>query len=590
MQGRVFTIEKECTACNKCIEVCPVDMANRVYKSLDRKRKIAVNSKYCISCGACIKICDHNARDYTDDTEDFFVDLAMGDPIHLVVAPSAKVNFSNLNRLFGWLKSMGVGNIYDVSFGADISTWAYLKAKEELSLSSVIAQSCPTIVNYCEHYMPELLPSLAPVQSPLICLAIYLRMKEKLKGKIAFLSPCIAKTDEINDPNTHRLVSYNITFDKLKHKLKEMNIDLDQYPEVDFDGMKPGIGHVYSRPGGLTETVRVTDKDMWIRQIDSVFHVYPYLNEYYNRQSNQLPVPELIDILNCSGGCNYGTGTNQRISMDEVDYKTNIRKQERLSEQVTVQNKDSIYKIAQYFDSCLDWHDFRREYTDKKIENSMFSDDDLDDVFYKLRKNTVESRSYNCHACGYRSCKRLAQAVKLGINIPESCIEYERSGLLHDTLTPLLNHAGLEAALEQAMWMYHTNQSSDLAVLMLDVDDFKQVNDSFGHDVGDEALKVVGMAISKNIGRTDSAGRWGGDEFMVILSNKGLKAAQETAEAIKEYVKTSDVLPKGEHFTVSVGVATAKHVDNPFTLFQQADSALYEAKKHKVSKSRPPKA
>ncbi len=71
MQGRVFTIEKECTACNKCIEVCPVDMANRVYKSLDRKRKIAVNSKYCISCGACIKICDHNARDYTDDTEDF---------------------------------------------------------------------------------------------------------------------------------------------------------------------------------------------------------------------------------------------------------------------------------------------------------------------------------------------------------------------------------------------------------------------------------------------------------------------------------------------------------------------------------------
>ena len=111
------------------------------------------------------------------------MDLAMGDPIHLLVAPAAKVNFSDLPRLLGWLKSMGVANIYDVSFGADISTWAYLKARQELSLSSVIAQPCPSVVNFCERYMPELLPSLAPIQSPLICMAIYLRLEKQLEGE-----------------------------------------------------------------------------------------------------------------------------------------------------------------------------------------------------------------------------------------------------------------------------------------------------------------------------------------------------------------------------------------------------------------------
>ena len=586
MHGRVFTIEKKCTACNKCIEVCPVDMANRVYRSLDRKRRIAVNSKYCISCGACIKACDHGARDYTDDTGRFFMDLAMGDPIHLLVAPAAKVNFSDLPRLLGWLKSMGVANIYDVSFGADISTWAYLKARQELSLSSVIAQPCPSVVNFCERYMPELLPSLAPIQSPLICMAIYLRLEKQLEGKIAFLSPCIAKTDEIDDQNTGKLVSYNITFDKLKRKLAEMHVQLDQYPETGFDGMQPGIGHVYSRPGGLGETIRVTNKDLWIRQIDSVRRVYPYLKEYYQRQTKQLPVPDIVDILNCTGGCNCGTGTEQKNSMDDIDYKTNIYKKEQLANQVTEKDHGTIYKIEQYFDSCLDWHDYRREYSSKKIENSRFTDEDLDDVFYKLRKNTVESRNRNCHACGYGSCKRLAQAIKLGINMADSCIEYERSGLLHDTLTPLLNHAGLESALEQAMWMYHTNQLTNLAILMLDVDDFKLVNDSFGHDVGDEALKAVAGSISKNISSNDSAGRWGGDEFMVILPNTALEGAQKIAKAIKHSVKTSNVLPRGEHFTTSIGIAIAQHVDNALTIFQRVDSALYEAKKHKKSKSR----
>ena len=73
---------------------------------------------------------------------------------------------------------------------------------------------------------------------------------------------------------------------------------------------------------------------------------------------------------------------------------------------------------------------------------------------------------------------------------------------------------------------------------------------------------------------------------MVILPNTALEGAQKIAKAIKNSVKTSNVLPRGEHFTTSIGIAIAQHVDNALTIFQRVDSALYEAKKHKKSKSR----
>ena len=427
---------------------------------------------------------------------------------------------------------------------------------------------------------------MAPIQSPLICLAIYLRQVEHLEGKIAFLSPCIAKADEIEDPNTGQQVAYNVTFDKLKQKLLAENIALDQFPEVGFAGKNSGIGHVYSRPGGLSETVRLTNKDMWIRQLDSVRVSYPYLREYHNRQKEHKTVPELVEILNCRGGCNFGTGTDHCTALDDVDYKINARKRDKIAEQVTKKDEGTIYAIEQYFAETLAWQDFRREYTNRKIENGFFEDEDLEEIYIHLRKYTPESREINCHACGYGSCKRFAQAVKLGINVVENCISYERSGLLHDTLTPLLNHAGLEDALEQFLWKYQINELENVCVLMMDVDDFKQVNDSFGHDVGDEALRAVAQSILEHISRKDAAGRWGGDEFMIILSNTEFERAQEIAESIRESVRKANVLPEGAIFTSSIGIAEAKKDDTPLTIFQRGDRALYNAKKFKKAQAK----
>ena len=134
----VYTIEENCVGCNKCINGCPAIYANIAYLDENNDNKIKVDPYKCINCGHCIEECDHNARRYNDDTELFFEDLKNGKKLYIVAAPEARINFDNYKKLFSFFKSKGINLIYDVSFGADLCTWAYIKAITTKNLDSVI--------------------------------------------------------------------------------------------------------------------------------------------------------------------------------------------------------------------------------------------------------------------------------------------------------------------------------------------------------------------------------------------------------------------------------------------------------------------
>ena len=166
----VFTNEK-CISCNKCIRSCPVLTAN-----MSRGSSIDVSDEACIKCGACFKACQHSARDYEDDTEQFLADLKAGRRISILVAPAFVANYpDDYKKIYGYLKSLGVVDIYSVSHGADICTWSYIKYINKTGKTGLISQPCPAIVNYIEKYKPELIKSLIPIQSPMMCEAIYLK-------------------------------------------------------------------------------------------------------------------------------------------------------------------------------------------------------------------------------------------------------------------------------------------------------------------------------------------------------------------------------------------------------------------------------
>ncbi|MEE9334136.1 MAG: diguanylate cyclase [Granulosicoccaceae bacterium] len=152
-----------------------------------------------------------------------------------------------------------------------------------------------------------------------------------------------------------------------------------------------------------------------------------------------------------------------------------------------------------------------------------------------------------------------------------------------DSLTQLYNRRYVDQVMRreaQRRNRYH----DPLSVIMLDVDNFKQFNDTYGHDGGDRALKVVASALTSCVRNTDVVGRYGGEEFVVVLIKTPPHNARIFAERMRHEIE-SQVVKMGDgigHITVSVGIAGIDANDEAIegkALLINADDALYEAKK-----------
>ena len=426
--GLVFTNEK-CIGCNKCISVCPVITANKAVEE-DGKQIIQVDGERCIACGACFDACEHNAREFVDDTESFFEDLKKGVKISLLLAPAFAANYpGEYKRILGGLKKMGVNRIISVSFGADITTWGYVKYISEHHFTGGISQPCPAVVSYIEHYVPELIPSLVPVQSPLMCAAIYAKKYEKITDRLAFISPCIAKKDEIMDENNKGYVSYNITFDHLMDYVRKNNIK----GEPVGDEIEYGLGSIYPMPGGLKENVYwFCGEDVFIRQIEGERHTYEFLENYKKRVLGKKELPFMVDALNCAKGCIYGTGIEEEKGKTE-DILYEIQRIKEASKKrggksawgTKLSPKRRLANLNRQFRS-LDINDFMRKYTDKSKGNSIEYPNQarLNEIFATMNKNSEAEREIDCSACGYKTCKDMAAAIYNGCNNKQNCIHY----------------------------------------------------------------------------------------------------------------------------------------------------------------------
>ena len=149
----------------------------------------------------------------------------------------------------------------------------------------------------------------------------------------------------------------------------------------------------------------------------------------------------------------------------------------------------------------------------------------------------------------------------------------------HDELTEVLNRRGFFTLSIQFAYLAQRTQST-LAVMMLDLDHFKSVNDRHGHIVGDSVLKGTARLIKKELRSSDIVGRYGGEEFIVLLTQTKSGATKSIAEKIRKSIEKNP--PDGIPLTVSIGFAEAKlsHQvrEDYMQLIQKADTALYSAK------------
>lgn len=150
-----------------------------------------------------------------------------------------------------------------------------------------------------------------------------------------------------------------------------------------------------------------------------------------------------------------------------------------------------------------------------------------------------------------------------------------------DALTEVYNRFGIDQVVTAIM---NSAASADrgqpvMSLIILDIDHFKSINDTYGHDVGDEILRKIAASISDHVRDADYVGRWGGEEFVILLPFTSLDKANELAEALRMRIYRSNYMPTLElDVTVSLGVASIKPEEAFADVFKRADDALYEAK------------
>jgi diguanylate cyclase (GGDEF)-like protein len=150
-----------------------------------------------------------------------------------------------------------------------------------------------------------------------------------------------------------------------------------------------------------------------------------------------------------------------------------------------------------------------------------------------------------------------------------------------DPLTALYNRRHFARVLEQ-LFAEAQRYDNDLACVMIDLDGYKQLNDAFGHQVGDQLLTMAGKVISANMRKMDVAARYGGDEFVLLLPHAGTEDANNAASRIREEFchVSAPVLRRDKGVTMSAGISALKqnHATRAEQLVAQADAALYAAK------------
>ncbi|MCA8910744.1 MAG: GGDEF domain-containing protein [Planctomycetes bacterium] len=148
---------------------------------------------------------------------------------------------------------------------------------------------------------------------------------------------------------------------------------------------------------------------------------------------------------------------------------------------------------------------------------------------------------------------------------------------MQDQLTGLFNRRAFSASMRRAR-ARQARKGTAVSVIMCDIDHFKRINDTYGHETGDKVLIELSQILSNTMRRTDDVFRWGGEEFLILMEETNLKQACEVAERLRALVEESKILRSG--LTASFGVTELVRGEDDTDFFNRVDLALYDAKEH----------
>jgi diguanylate cyclase (GGDEF)-like protein len=552
-----FVIDAElCVACLACVRVCPTDA---IAVAGDEPLSLQVVDEACIRCGQCLPACPHGAVKVNGEIGKALAIASQGDGI-LILSPESVAHFypATPEQLINACYAAGFRAVTRGVIGDELVAAEYLKLWEQEPWGTMIRSTDPVVVETVRGQYPELVPYLAPVTMPAVAEARYLRAQYGSGLRIAYAGICppVASAD----------LDAAITFGDLEQifRVREIAVLAQQ---MFFERVPEEKRRHLSAAGGLPlallEEARYSSRRFRkIRGLDALKAV-----------ARAVAVDRLdlgfVDILSSEGVLDHPLSGPR----EELYWRRELlAAAEAPRSRFPVVDSAVVASVGAAFAIKA-----RRVPADPEV---------VAGILEQIGKGP-NGRAWDCRACGFESCAGFAEAAAIGRASMRQCAPYQerRAEEAHraaavDTMTGLSTYRVLRDRL--AFEVERSKRSGEgFAVLFLDLDRFKEVNDQYGHEAGNEILKAVAGEIKNAVRASDVAARYGGDEFVVILTRTDLQGGARVAEALRagiEGVGRRLGYPAGL-VTVSIGLAEFEpRQPSEGDLLVSADRALYRAK------------
>jgi len=551
-----FRIDPElCVACLACVRVCPSDAV------AVEDQKVWIVDEACMRVGLCLPACPHEAIIAVGDaTRALEFTLSHKAVLILSVESAAWFYPATPEQVVNACYAAGFGVVHRGVRGDELVAKQYLDlwAEEEWGTGgTVIRSTCPVIVQTIKNQYPELIPYLAPVATPIEAEARYLKALYGEDTPIVYTGVCLTEGGDDVDAA--------ITLAELEGIFKKRGVRVQDQP-LFFSRIPEERRRYWSTAGGMPLELLKEE-----RQSSRRFRKVRGLGALEGiARAVGVDRIELgfVDILPCEGCLDHPLlGPKEELFKRRAIVGATEPPRARAS--VLVEGID--IEVGSAF-----------EIEANGVGPSIQAVEDILDQI-GLAPN---GRTWDSGACGYKTCQEFAVAAARGRTTLKSCPRYlERQATVAqqqaavDALTGLASFRVLRDRL--ANEVARCQRSGDrFAVLFLDLDNFKQVNDRFGHEAGNVVLRETARRCNAHIRLTDVAGRYGGDEFVVVLVGTGEEGGRGVAEKVRaavEEVGTGMGYPAGM-VTASIGVAEYRPENKDEDVLVAADRALYRAK------------
>lgn len=544
-----------CVACLACVRVCPTDAIALPPEA----RAVEIVEESCIRCGECIPACPHSAIAATGAVAQGVAVAERGDGA-VILSPEALAWFHPVTpeQLVNACYEAGFRHVSRGVLGDELVAQEYLRLWEDPDWGTLIRSTDPVVVAAISSHHPELVPYLAPVTFPCVAEARFLRHLLGSELPVVYVGT--------GAPGRVPELEAVMTFADLERLFAEREVRPEQMPRTFSRVPAEGRRHA-SVAGGLPLEMVVSGSSdgrriLNVRGLDGLGALARAVGQ------DRIDLG-FVDLLSHAGSLAHPAAGPP----DELHHRRRLMAQyEQSRSRTAVVPWPSPVEVGATFPLGS-----RREQAEPQAVRAIL----------EAIGTGPNGKPWDCRACGYQTCQRFAQAAALGRASLRQCVPWlsrraddasRDAGT--DALTGLASYRTLQSRLSHET--ERSKRSGDLfALLFLDLDRLKQLNDQYGHERGNAVLRAVADEIHRTIRATDLAARYGGDEYVVLLTRTDRAGALRVADAVRERVEQA-----GERLgfapgqiTVSIGVAEYDPASpGEGSLLEQADRALYLAK------------